>query len=103
MSITEIDKKLKNNKYFYLKRINQVEKEKLWNLGEKIIFEPFQTRIYTHIIYLVMLLKVDYDNYGISGIEKFFDKKLKDKISLMFSQTRWHQHSASNKQELTKH
>ena len=47
LSITEIDKKLKNNKYFYLKkRINQVEKEKLWNL-EKNNLEPFQTRIYS--------------------------------------------------------
>ena len=82
LSITEIDKKLKNNKYFYLKkRINQVEKEKLWNLGEKgIIFEPFQTRIYTHgNLFSHVIGQVDYDNYGISGIEKFFDKKLKDK------------------------
>ena len=53
----------------------------MWSLGEKgIIFEPFQSRIYTHgNLYSHILGQVDYDNYGISGIEKYFDKKLKDK------------------------
>ena len=77
-----IEKKLKKGKYFYLKkRINQIEKEKLWSLGEKgIIFEPFQSRIYTHSdLYSHIIGQVDYDNYGISGIEKYFDKELKDK------------------------
>ena len=87
LPITEIEKKLKNNKYFYLKkRINQVEKEKLWNLGEKgIIFEPFQSRIYTHAnLFSHVIGQVDYDNYGISGIEKYFDKKLKIKNLINF-------------------
>ena len=56
LPIKQIEKKLYNSKYFYIKkRITQSEKKKLWQLGEKgIIFEPFESRIYTHTqIYLV--------------------------------------------------
>ncbi|MBD1150715.1 hypothetical protein IDH12_04970 [Pelagibacterales bacterium SAG-MED29] len=82
LSIKLIERKLDQKKYFYLKkRLDQHEKEKLWSLGEKgIIFEPFQSRIYTHAnLYGHILGQVDYDNYGISGVEKYFDKELKDK------------------------
>ncbi len=82
LSIQEIEKKFDSGKYFYLKkRINQNEKEKLWSLGEKgIIFEPFQSRIYTHgNLFSHILGQVDYDNFGISGVEKYFDKELKDR------------------------
>ena len=50
-------------------------------MGEKaIIFEPFQSRIYTHgNLFSHIIGQVDYDNYGISGVEKYFDKELKDK------------------------
>ena len=53
----------------------------MWQLGEKgIIFEPFESRIYTHAnLFSHIIGQVDYDNYGISGIEKYFDKELKDK------------------------
>ncbi len=81
LNISEIERKLKKNKYFYLKkRINQIDKEKLWKLGEKsIIFEPFQSRIYTHSnLFSHIIGQVDYDNYGISGVEKSFDKELKN-------------------------
>ena len=49
-------------------------------LGDKaIIFEKFQSRIYTHgNLFSHVIGQVDYDNYGISGIEKYFDKELKD-------------------------
>ena len=82
LPIDEIERKINKGKYFYLKkRITQNEKEKLWSLGDKgIIFEPFQSRIYTHAnLFSHIIGQVDYDNYGISGIEKYFDKKLKDK------------------------
>ena len=82
LSIKQVEQKLNKGKYFYLKkRLDQNDKEKLWSLGEKgIIFEPFQSRIYTHAnLYSHILGQVDYDNYGISGIEKYFDKELKDK------------------------
>ena len=50
LPINEIKKNLNSGKYFYLKkRVNQIDKEKFWSMGEKgIIFEPFQSRIYTH-------------------------------------------------------
>jgi cell division protein FtsI (penicillin-binding protein 3) len=82
ISIKTIKKQLNDGRYFYLKkRLNQSDKEKLWSFGEKgLIFEPFQSRIYTHAnLYSHVLGQVDYDNYGISGVEKFFDKQLKDK------------------------
>ena len=81
LDIEDFEKKLSKEKYFYLKkRVSQADKEKLWRLGEKgIIFEPFQSRIYPHAnLYSHIVGQVDYDNFGISGIEKYFDKKLKD-------------------------
>ena len=81
----EIKMKLENSKYFRIKkRINESEKDKLWALGEKAIkFEPFQARMYTHgDLFSHIVGQVDYDNYGISGIEKFFDKELKDRNKL---------------------
>jgi len=82
LEIKKIRQKLNNGKYFYLKkRITQDEKEKLWKLGEKgIIFESFQSRIYTHgNLFSHVIGQVDYDNFGISGVEHYFDKRLKDK------------------------
>ncbi len=82
LPIKKIEKKLYGGKYFYLKkRINQNEKEKFWRMGEKgIIFEPFQSRIYTHAnLFSHIIGQVDYDNFGISGIEKYLDRELKDK------------------------
>ena len=83
LPIDEIKKKLNGNKYFYLKkRIDQSEREKFRSLGEKgIKFESFQARMYTHrnLFNHDVVGQVDYDNYGISGIEKYFDRELKDK------------------------
>ena len=82
LSISQIKKKLNKNKYFYLKkRLDQNDKKKLWALGEKaIVFQPFQSRIYTNgNLYSHILGQVDYDNYGISGVEKYFDRELKNK------------------------
>jgi len=83
LKINKIKKKIDSGKYFYLKkRIDQSEKERFWALGEKAIkFENFQARMYTHgnLFNHDIVGQVDYDNYGISGIEKYFDKELKDK------------------------
>ena len=82
LSIHEIKKKLDEKKYFRVKkRIDQMEKDKFWSLGEKAIkFEPFQARMYTHgKLFSHIIGQVDYDNYGISGVEKYFDKELKNK------------------------
>ena len=81
LPIAKIKKKIHQDGYFYLKkRISQTDKEKFWSLGEKaIIFEPFQSRIYTHAnLFSHIVGQVDYDNYGISGIEKYFDNDLKN-------------------------
>tara|TARA_Y100000816_G_scaffold292607_1_gene289036 strand:- start:3722 stop:5449 length:1728 start_codon:yes stop_codon:yes gene_type:complete len=75
-------KNLSQEKYFYLKkRLNEIEKEKLWKLGEKgIIFEPFQTRVYPHSnLYSHIIGQTDYDNFGISGVENYYDNFLRDK------------------------
>ena len=83
LPINKIEDKLNKGRYFYLKkRINQSEKEKFWALGEKgIKFESFQARMYTHgnLFNHDVVGQVDYDNYGISGIEKYFDRELKNK------------------------
>tara|TARA_X000001036_G_scaffold100136_1_gene93288 strand:+ start:1083 stop:2810 length:1728 start_codon:yes stop_codon:yes gene_type:complete len=83
LPINKIEEKLNKGKYFYLKkRIDQYERDKLWALGEKAIkFETFQARMYTHgnLFNHDVVGQVDYDNYGISGIEKYFDRELKDK------------------------
>ena len=83
LNIAEIEDNFKKNKYFYLKkRIDQNDREKLWALGEKgIKFEPFQARVYTHgdLFNHDVIGQVDYDNFGISGVEKYFDKELKNK------------------------
>ena len=42
--------------------------------------EPIQIRMYTHgNLFSHIIGQVDDDNYGISGIEKYFDKDLKNK------------------------
>tara|TARA_B100001057_G_scaffold13815_1_gene13138 strand:- start:23357 stop:25087 length:1731 start_codon:yes stop_codon:yes gene_type:complete len=85
LNINEIKDKLNGKKYFRIKkRINQIEKSKFWALGEKAIkFEPFQARMYTHgNLFSHIIGQVDYDNYGVSGIEKYFDRELKNKNKL---------------------
>ena len=64
--------------------MTDVEKDKLWKLGEKgIIFEPFQTRVYPHSnLYSHIIGQTDYDNYGISGVENYYDNYLRDKKKL---------------------
>ncbi len=73
--------KLNQNKYFYLKkRLTENEREKLWRLGEKgIIFEPFQTRVYPQAeLYSHIIGQIDYDNYGVSGVEGYFERELRN-------------------------
>ena len=85
LPINEIRNKLKKDKYFRIKkRIDQSQRSKFWALGEKAIkFEPFQARMYTHgDLFSHVIGQVDYDNYGISGVEKYFDRELKNKNTL---------------------
>ena len=83
ISLSGLKKNLENKKYFYLKkRLTEDEKNKLWSFGEKgIIIEPFQSRVYPHgQLFSHVLGQTDDDNYGISGIKKFFDKDLKNVV-----------------------
>ena len=82
LPIHEIKEKLNGKKYFRIKkRIDQVQRDKFWAIGEKAIkFEPFQARMYTHgDLFSHVIGQVDYDNFGISGVEKYFDRDLKNK------------------------
>ena len=82
ISSLELKNKLESKKRFYLKRrLTADEKNKLRSLGQKgIIFEPFQSRVYPHgQLYSHVLGQIDDDNYGISGIENYFDRELRDK------------------------
>jgi len=81
ISTIELKKKLENKKRFYLKRrLTEDERNRLWSLGEKgIITESFQRRVYPHgQLYSHVLGQIDDDNYGVSGIENYFDRKLRD-------------------------
>jgi len=81
ISKIKLKKNLKNKKRFYLKRrLTEDERNKLWSLGEKgIITELFQRRVYPHgKLYSHVLGQIDDDNYGISGIENYFDRELRD-------------------------
>jgi cell division protein FtsI (penicillin-binding protein 3) len=81
ISTAELKKKLEKKKRFYLKRrLTEDERNRLWALGEKgIITELFQRRVYPHgQLYSHVLGQIDDDNYGISGIENYFDRELRD-------------------------
>ena len=76
-----LKEKLSKKKFFYLKkRLTEEEKNILWSMGEKgIKFEPYQARVYPHAeLYSHILGQTDNDNYGISGVEKYFDRSLKN-------------------------
>ena len=80
-----IKKKLINNNFFYIKkRLTEEERTKLWLLGDKsILFEKKQIRIYPQQdLFSHVLGQIDDNNNGISGLEKFFDQRLKSKKNI---------------------
>jgi cell division protein FtsI (penicillin-binding protein 3) len=82
LNIKKIEKDLKKKKYFYIKRrLTEDEYTKLWLLGNKAIdFSKRQDRIYPQKnLFSHILGQVDDKNNGISGVEKFFNMKLKNK------------------------
>ena len=82
IDLKKIKKDLNNNKFFYVKkRLTQDEKNKLWMLGNKsLVFSKRQARIYPQKnLFSHALGQIDDNNTGISGIEKSFDKELKNK------------------------
>ena len=80
LDIRDIRKKMNDEKYFYIKRkIKNIEKNKLWLLGDKSIsLDPRPGRIYPHkALFSHVIGQTDDKNLGISGIEKKFDDYLK--------------------------
>ena len=76
----EIKKNLNGKKFFYIKKkINQDQLDQLILLGDKsIISEQKISRIYPHEnLFSHVVGQIDDDNNGISGIEKSFNKQLK--------------------------
>ena len=79
-NISQIKNKLNQDKFFYLeKNVRPKRYEELMMLGDKSISSEAslirlypQENLFSHIIG-----QIDDDNIGISGIEKFFDEKLK--------------------------
>ncbi len=77
-----IDEKIKKKKYFrFEKKLSEEKIKKLRLLGDKAIrFEERITRVYPQKnLFSHILGQIDDENYGISGIEKFFDFELKKK------------------------
>ena len=79
-NFTLINKKINDNKFFYLaKKITNENYEKIMLLGDKSIkSEERLTRIYPQEnLFSHIIGQIDEDNNGISGIEKSFDNQLK--------------------------
>ena len=77
---TEIEKKLKKNKFFkFEKKISPINYEKIMSLGDKAIRpEEKLTRLYPQEnLFSHIIGQIDDDNKGISGLEKSFDGRLK--------------------------
>ena len=76
-----IKSKLDKNKFFWFeKKISEENYEKMMMLGDKSI-KPEQkiTRIYPQKnLFSHIIGQIDEDNFGISGLEKSFDEKLKN-------------------------
>jgi len=85
INVDKIKENLNKNKFFYIKkRLTEEEYTKLWLLGNKAIeFPKKQYRIYPQKnLFSHVLGQTDDANLGISGIEKFFDKTLKNKKTI---------------------
>ncbi len=77
-----IKKNLEGKKFFYVKKkVSQEQLDELVLLGDKaIISEQKISRIYPHEnLFSHIVGQIDDDNNGISGLEKSFDKDLKQK------------------------
>jgi len=82
LNSNQIESRLNSNQFFWFgKRLTPEEKDKLWLLGNKaFVFESKPYRIYPQKnLFSHILGQIDDNNTGISGVEKFFDKNLKDK------------------------
>jgi cell division protein FtsI (penicillin-binding protein 3) len=82
LNLKKLEEKIAKGKFFYIsRRLNNLERDKLWLLAKKaVIIERKQIRIYPHnYLFSHVIGQIDEDNFGISGIEKSYDLKLKEK------------------------
>ena len=82
LDLKKVEEKISKGKFFYIsRRLNNLERDKLWLLAKKsVIIERKQIRIYPHQgLFSHVIGQIDEDNFGISGIERSYDLKLKDK------------------------
>ena len=82
LNLKELEEKIARGKFFYIsRRLNNLERDKLWLLAKKaVIIERKQIRIYPHNhLFSHVIGQIDEDNFGISGVEKSYDLKLKEK------------------------
>ena len=82
LDLKKLEEKISKGKFFYIsRRLNNLERDKLWLLAKKsVIIERKQIRIYPHQgLFSHVIGQIDEDNFGISGIERSYDLKLKDK------------------------
>ena len=82
LNLKKLEEKIAKGKFFYIsRRLNNLERDKLWLLAKKaVIIERKQIRIYPHnYLFSHVIGQIDEDNFGISGVEKSYDLKLKEK------------------------
>jgi len=82
LNLQKIEYKLKNKDFFWLgKRLTPKEKEQFWLIGNKaFVYEKKPSRIYPQKnLFSHVLGQTDDVNIGISGVEKYFDKELRNK------------------------
>ena len=82
LNLKKLEEKIAKGKFFYIsRRLNNLERDKLWLLAKKaVIIERKQIRIYPHNhLFSHVIGQIDEDNFGISGVEKSYDLKLKEK------------------------
>ena len=82
LNLKKLEEKIAKGKFFYIsRRLNNLERDKLWLLAKKaVIIERKQIRIYPHShLFSHVIGQIDEDNFGISGVEKSYDLKLKEK------------------------
>ena len=83
LDLNEIKKKLNKNDFFWIgKRLTPKEKDQFWLIGNKaFVFESKPSRIYPQKnLFSHIVGQTDDTNKGISGLEKFFDNELNNKI-----------------------
>ncbi len=87
LDLNEVKRKLNKGDFFSIgKRLTPKEKEEFWLMGNKaFVFDPKPSRIYPQkSLFSHILGQTDDSNTGISGVEKFFEKNLRNEEKINF-------------------